>query len=348
MIPGESVDQIRAEYVDTLVQASSGPDGTLFAVPRFWSAPYLLYRKSMFEDAGHGDAVRNWATDPPQYEEFTQVVKDTWEQSGTEHGFIGRLTSANLSWNEWTPTVHAFGGSLYGGYDNTFTKDFGMIGNRPITLTEEPAVEATRVYQSWVQGNDDRYPKICPEAVVQWGYPNVRQLFLAEKAPLALHWSFAPFKDEFGDDLGIWPHPYGVTESEATYDGFGGPVNVLSSWVWTVNDATEHADAVGEVMQRLSTQEFALFETEEYGNLPPSTDWVNTDRFEQTPVGTYTPTVNTLLAEGIPQVASPVYGDQMSQVATEVTAAMKGQQSATEAMENANEALTQIEENFNQ
>jgi len=107
-----------------------------------------------------------------------------------------------------------WGGAYYGGVENLFT-----AGDRPITVDDQRVIDAIRMMRSFIEGEEqntlERYPQICPSAIVQWTEQQSLAPFSGGEAVSNRNWSYAiaetGTEDAFGENLGVMTRPYAVS-----------------------------------------------------------------------------------------------------------------------------------------
>lgn len=116
-----------------------------------------------------------------------------------------------------------FGGAYFGDHTNLFDP----IGERPITINEQPVHEPIRMMQTFIAGDDaddllEGYEQICPASVAQWTEEEALDMFTDGNSVFHRNWPYSIVingdEEVFGEDLGVMPLPYGVEEGEAEYE----------------------------------------------------------------------------------------------------------------------------------
>lgn len=340
------------DYFDMSVSTAMGPGGDMFALPLWVGLPTMSYRKDLVEEAGYDPEGENWATESISWQTFSQVTKDVLEQNPEiDHGYTFQAdVYEGLSCCDFNEFMSSWGGAYFGGQDNLF----GPVGDRPITVDDEQVLDSIRMVRTFIHGNDaedtlDEFEgNISPEAVLQWTEGPSGSSFMNDNAVMHRNWPFFVnqngAEDAYGEDLGVMPIPYGVTEDEAEYDGTGGPVASLGGWHVAVNPNSDNVDAALEVVKAASKDSFnlALFET--LGQIPPKPELLETDRARDIPVvGRYLDTFKVAGENAIPRPVSVVWPDQSTRIAQNVNAAYTGDKSPENAMSDLKESLESIE-----
>jgi ABC-type glycerol-3-phosphate transport system substrate-binding protein len=217
-----------------------------------------------------------------------------------------------------------------------------------VTFNEQPGVRTTAMFRSWVRGDHEDFAKICDPAVLQWGYSNLDQLFVAGDGVFNIHWpSSAPkYEDEFGDRYGVMTLPWGVRPEDAMYDGYGGAICSSSAWNYTINANSEHKQAAGQVVKALTQPEFLVTHFEIAGNIPPTPAALDTDPVRNTSIGRHVDVIKTELERAMTFPVTPVWAQSMTKAEQNIKAAMKGDMSPQKAMDQTNKAVEQIENNY--
>jgi ABC-type glycerol-3-phosphate transport system substrate-binding protein len=206
--------------------------------------------------------------------------------------------------------------------------------------------------RSFINGPDaentlDGYEGISPENVLQWTEGPSRSAFVGGSAVALRYWPSAipPAHEEFGDDLGVMPIPYGVEPSDAEYEDTGGTASALGGWHMVLNPNGDRTDAATAVLQAMTSQEFRQFQLEQLSLLPPDTAALEGDRISDIPVwGEYADTLKLAGENAVPRPVTSVWPDQTEAIAEQVNAALSGQKSPTAAMEDLQSTLEEIEE----
>lgn len=344
---------IQEEYFQASVESISDRDGNLFGIPLFPDFPTMNYRKDLVEEAGYDPEGNNWATEPMTWERFSEVVADTFEQADVEYGYTFQADNyEGLSCCNFNEFMSSWGGAFFGGRDNLF----GPVGDRPVTVDEEPVIDSIRMVRAFIHGEDDDealdgYQQIAPEAVLGWAEETSRAPFTDGNAIAHRNWPYSlninGAEDAHGEDLGAMPLPYAVEEGEGEYPEIGGTTAALGGWNAVMNPNTNNPDAVVEVMQAVMDPDFQLFQFEHpnIGLLPPRAELLDSEEAEQLEViGRYVDTLRVAGENAMPRPVTIAWPDQTGAIADAVNGTYRQQQPPDQAMSDLAERLEAMEE----
>jgi len=347
-LSSDILDRVRTQYLDASVSTAENPDtGDLFGVPIFPDYPVMQYRKDLVEDAGYNPDGDNWATDPISWQEFSQVVADVHGQNDdVQYGFTTQAAAyEGLACCTFNETMSSFGGAFFGGRENLF----GPVGDRPVTVDEEPVIEAIRMMRAFMRGDDDPeaadgYEQIAPTSIVQWTEEDARAPFTAGNSIAHRNWPYSVVingaDDEMGEDLGTMPIPYGVPESESQYDNLGGSRAALGGWHLTLNPNSENIEDAVQVLEAWTSDEVMLAIFEHVGNLPPIPELMDdVGEAEVGPIGRYIDTLQVAADSAIARPVTDIWPSQSQQVYQEVHDAYTQEKTPEEAMGDLQSAL---------
>nr|WP_255647755.1 extracellular solute-binding protein [Haloprofundus halobius] len=354
-LPSEMTSQVEDNYFGASVETAKHPDsGDLYAIPLFPDFPTVLYRKDLVEEAGYDPEGQNWATESMTWKDFNNMVADTMEQTNTEMGFTFQADAyEGLSCCDFNEFITGWGGAYFGDHDNLF----GPVGDRPITVNEEPVLQSIRMVRTFIHGQDDEhslegYRDISPEAVLQWAEDPSKAPFDNGNAVAHRNWPYAIVEngeeENYGEDLGVMPIPYAVTPDEAEYEGTGGPSAALGGWHISLNpnSGTEQKNAAAAIIQTMMTDEFNLAMFEVLGWIPPKPELLNSDRAAEVPViGRYLEQLRVAGENAVPRPVTAVWSQQSDQISSEVNSTYAQQKSPEDAMSSLESTLEQIEQN---
>jgi len=352
------VSTIRETYIDTMV-ATATQNGDLYGVPLFADFPVIQYRKDKVLEAGYSESeLETWSTESMSWQKFSNVVADTMESNPEMRGYnFQGAAYIGLSCCNFVEIMSAWGGSYFGDFENLF----GPIGDRPVTVNEEPVVQAINMIRHFIHDEnpngqwDDFAGGISPEAVVQYKEESSRKPFTNGEVLFHRNWPYAininaDSEDGLGQEkLGTMPIPYGVTPEESKYGPeIGGIPAALGGWHVTLNPNApdEKKAAAKEVMEALTKKPVQIGLADAGGWLPPVADTLRSDELKEN-TSTVSPHLDSLAVaaeNAVPRPVTVVWPQQAQQVNSEVNAAFKQEKSAREAMDSLHNSLTTLEE----
>jgi len=352
-LPQSMIDTVTEEYFDASV-ATATMNGDLYAIPLFADFPTIQYRKDLVTEAGYDPEGENWATEPMDWARFSSITKDTMEQTNTEMGFTFQAKAyEGLSCCDFNEFMSSWGGAYFGDHENLF----GPVGDRPITVTEEPVITSLKMLRTFIHGSGDEHAidavtgDIAPQQVLQMTEEPSREPFTKGNVVMHRNWPYSIVingaADAFGEDLGVMPIPQGIPASEAGYDGTGGPVAALGGWHLALNPNASDAkkQAAVQVLQTLQTEQAQLALFEIGGWIPPVPARLESDAAQELDViGRYVDTLKVAGENAIPRPVTRVWGQQSTQIAKEVNATLQQEKSPSDAMSTLESALAQIED----
>ncbi len=333
----EIIERVESEYLEAALETARNPETErLHAVPLFPDFGTMLYRQDLVEDAGYDTS--EWDTEPPTWQEFSEVTSDALAESGVDFGFTTQAAAfEGLACCTFTEVMSTWGGAYFGGTENLFT-----AGDRPITVESEPVLDAIRMMRTFIHGPDDEhalegYEQICPSAIVQWSEEESLSPFANGNAIAHRNWPFAIAQtgeeDAFGEDLGVMPMPYAVSEEEAEFEGVGGTAAGLGGWHLTLNPNTDRVDEAAQVLEAFTQEEVMLTIFELQGFLPPILELVEeADPDEIGPVARYTEQIQIAGENAVPRPVTDIWPEQSALIFQEVNAAYRGVKSPEGAM----------------
>lgn len=360
-LSSETLEYVENDYLGSAVGTASDPEsGDLFGLPLFPDYPVMHYRKDLVEEAGYDPEGENWATEPLSWQEFAEVAADVWEQNGgpdgdeIDYGFTTQADNyVGLACCTFSETITSFGGAYFGDHENLF----GPIGDRPITVEEDPVYETIRMMRSFMEGPDAEYahpdfPQISTTDLLSFTEEPAREPFTGGNAIFHRNWPYAiPINldsDNFdAEDYDVMPLPYGVEAGEGNHEGTGGPAAALGGWHLTINPNSERLDDAIQVLEAFANEDVMLNNFAEGGYLPP--DPSVTESADPDAVGALGDFVDTLAISGqntVPRPVTVAWPDQESQVASEVSAAYQAEKSPEDAMADLAESIESVEEDL--
>ncbi|WP_265111650.1 extracellular solute-binding protein [Halosolutus halophilus] len=341
------LQRVNDDYLEAILETARHPEsGDLHALPMFPDLGFTLYRQDLIEDAGHDTS--GWGTDPPSWEKFANAVSDARDQAGLNYGYTTQAAAyEGLSCCTFNEVMTSWGGAYFGSSENLFT-----AGERPVTVNEQPVIDAIRMMRSFIEGESgnalDGYPQICPSPIVQWTEQESLSPFAAGNAVSNRNWSYAiaetGTEEVFGENLGVMTRPYAVSEEEAEYEGTGGTAAALGGWNLAVSPFSERQEEALQVLEAFSHEEVMLTIFELAGFLPPNLDLVGEANPDDVgPVARYGDVVNSASENAIPRPATDLWPEQSALIYQEINAAYRGAKAPESAMNDLAEELEQSE-----
>ncbi|WP_277552966.1 extracellular solute-binding protein [Halobaculum limi] len=352
-LPDSITSNVEENYVDNMVATAQNTDGDLFGIPLFIDLPTIQYRKDLLREAGYtDDDFDTWATEAMTWSDFSSVVRETMDATDVDNGFLWQGSSyEGLSCCSFIEFMGSHGGSYFGEFENYF----GPIGDRPITVDGEGVINAIRMLRTFIYGqNDDTalegYENISPQAVVQYTEEPAREPFTNGNAVALRNWPYSininGAEDVFGEDLGVMPIPYAVTEEESEYSSIGGTTAAMGGWHLTLNpNASDlRKRAALQVFQALQEESVRLRMAEIGGWIPPIPDLIDTEQTRSLDlIGRYVDSLAVAADNALPRPVTTVWGQQSTQIAREVNAALRQEKTATQAMSDLKSSIEEIE-----
>jgi ABC-type glycerol-3-phosphate transport system substrate-binding protein len=353
--PDSLISDVQDSYLDTMLATASNQDGDLFGIPLFADFPTIQYRKDILREAGYSDSdFDTWATEPMQWTEFSNVVADGMEIDGMEQGFNWQGASyVGLSCCDFVEFMGSWGGSYFGEFQNLF----GPIGDRPITVEEEPVINALRMMRTFIHGSDDEfaldgYQDISPDAVVQYTEEPSREPFTQGRTVALRNWPYSininAASDVYGEDLGVMPIPFAVSAEDSAYGPeIGGSTSALGGWHLCLNPNASDAkkQAALQVFRALNNDQVRLDLFEIGGWIPPIPDLINTSETQELDIiGRYVDSLQVAASNAVPRPVTAIWPQQSTQVASEVNSCIRQQKSPEDAMSSLAGSLESLEQ----
>ncbi|SEO69565.1 Tat (twin-arginine translocation) pathway signal sequence [Halogranum amylolyticum] len=357
-LPSSMTDTINNDYFEASVATAKHPEsGDLYGMPLFPDFPTVQYRKDLLEAAGYGQSdFEKWATESTTWEKFSTAVSEAVNASDNQNlmGFTFQASVyEGLSCCDFNEFMTSYGGAFFGSHDNLF----GPIGDRPVTVNEQPVIDSIKMVRSLIHGSDadntmDGIQQISPEAVLQWTEEPSRAPFMNGNVVAHRNWPYsinaAGAEEAFGEKLGVMPIPYGVTADKAQYEGTGGPVAALGGWHMTMNPSApdEKKRAALQVMKVMQKEQFQLDLFGIIGWIPPRPSLLDSDQAQEVEIiGRYLPQLKVAGENAVPRPVTAVWTQQSGPVAEQVNAAYAGNKAPKQAMSDLKSTLQEIENN---
>jgi ABC-type glycerol-3-phosphate transport system substrate-binding protein len=282
------------------------------------------------------------------------MVAVVQSQTDVNYGYTFQGASyGGLACCTFNEIMSSWGGSYFGDHENLF----GPIGDRPITVDQEPVLDALRMNRAFIHGNDAENTldavegNISPSEVLQWKEEDSRNPFTNGQAVAHRNWPYSiainGAEDAFGENLGVMPIPYGVTEDEADYEGAGGTAAALGGAHLSVNPNSEHIEAALMAIDAFTDESVQLTIFETLGWIPPKPSLFESERARNLPVmGRY---LDSLAVAGENAVARPVtniWPEQSTRIYQEVHDAYTGNKAPETAMSDLKDRLQEMEDSY--
>ncbi len=345
--PDDTLQYVNDNYLEAILETARHPQtGDLHALPLFPDLGFTLYRRDLIEDAGYD--TNGWGSNPPRWEQFANAVRDAREQAGLDYGLTTQAAGyEGLSCCTFNEVMTTWGGAYYGGVDNLFT-----AGDRPITVDDQRVIDAIRMMRSFIEGEEentlDRYPQICPSAIVQWTEQQSLAPFSDGEAVSNRNWSYAiaetGTEEAFGENLGVMTRPYAVSPQEAQYQDVGGTAAALGGWNLAVSPFSNREEEALQVLEAFANEEVMLTVFRLGGFLPPNLELVaEADPSDVGPVARYADVVQSASESAIPRPATDLWPEQSALIYQAVNGAYRGVQTPEVAMNDLKRELEQSE-----
>jgi len=352
-LSNESISTMEDNYVTQLFPTIKSKEGDFFGVQFSSDISAILYRKDLVKEAGYDPEEENWMTESMSWKRFSNVIKDVQKQTDTKHGFVFQANDYEglscCNFNEWM-TSH--GGAYFGGRDNLF----GPVGDRPITVNEEPVKNAIKMVRTFIHGQDDEHSlegyagNISPEQVLQFTEESSRNVFTNGNSVALRAWPFswqkAGSEDGFGEDLGLMAHPAGVPESEAKYDGTGGHGrSFIGGYANLLNPNSKNIDAATQVLEHMIGNVEFRYVLLNSAVIPPNLEVLKSDKFQQAPVlGRFIDLIETTAQRAISRPATISWNPESTAISNQVNSSLGRQKSPSKAMSDLQTKIKQIED----
>jgi ABC-type glycerol-3-phosphate transport system substrate-binding protein len=354
-LSSDTLDYVQSDYLDKSVQTASHPEtGDLYGLPLFPDYPVMHYRKDLVEDAGYDPEGENWATEPMTWSRFAEIAADVWDQNDNlDYGFTTQgdayAGTACCTFNEM---MTSWGGAYFGDHENLF----GPVGERPITVNEQPVIDTIRMMRSFMEGPDAEnahpdFPKITNTDLVEFTEEPSREPFTGGNAAFMRNWPYA-IPINLSDDAAfdpngydVMPMPFGVGDGEGAYEGTGGTNHALGGWHLTINPNSQKQDQAVQVLEAFANQDVMITILEVLGNQPPDPSVIEqVDESTVGPIARYLDTLSVAAENTVPRPVTTVWPDQSPLISGQINQAYQNNKSPEQAMADLEEELANVEE----
>jgi len=337
----EFIQNVRDKGVQSMVNTGQHPEtGDLYSVPAFPDFPLIEYRKDLLRNVGYtDDDFATWQTDPPTWSEFSKIVAEAHAEASVDYGHLWQGNDyVGLSCCTFNEFLTSMGGSFFGGTENLF----GPIGDRPVTIGEEEAVDGIELARDLIHGEGESpmdVEGVSPQEVAGWIEPDTLTQFADEANSVALrNWTYAIGKSSGafeGTDaeLGVMPLPTGPNGSAAAQGG----------WILSMNPHSDNKEAAKEVLKAWFSDEVYQHQLDTTGYLPGKTDVFSYVEQHET----YGPFYEAISYTGerlIPRPTTSVWPNERDIISSEVNAALRKEKSAADAASAMEEQISAIED----
>lgn len=336
------ISDVKENSFDMLVKTGSHPKtGELHALPYFPDYPTIQYRKDLMRAAGYTDSdFEAWQTNPLSWSEFTTAVKKAKAASAVDYGYLWQGSNyVGLSCCTFNELLTASGGAYFGGEENLF----GPVGDRPVTVADEEAIDAVELGRDLIYGSDESpydVAGVSPEETAGWTEPDVDAQFADKPNAVAMrNWTYSIgiAQDTFeGTDaeLGVMPMPRGPNGSWAA----------LGGWLMTVNPNTDSKQAALQVLKAFHSEEVQMATLNGPGFLPHEPELFSGAATEHPVYGDYMDTLSYAGEHSIARPVTPVWPQQTTAAASEINAALRKEKDPAEAMQSLQSKLEELED----
>jgi len=336
----EFIAQVREEGVQSMVDTGTHPEtGDLYSVPAFPDYPTVQYRKDLLSEAGYGESdFDSWQTDPPTWAEFSQIVSDGLSAGDAEYGHLWQgndyVGLACCTFNEFLTSM---GGAFFGGPENLF----GPVGDRPVTIGDEAAIDGIEAAVDIIHG-EGMSPMdiqgVSPQEVAGWVEPDTKSIFEEGNAVAQRNWTYAigggASAFEGTDmEMGVMPLPKGPNGSWHAQGG----------WILSMNPFSDNKASAKEVIKAWWEDSFLQHQFDAANFMPPKPGLYSYVEQSST-YGPYFQALEFSTQNLIPRPTTSVWPNQRSVIATEVNAALRQEKSPSEAASTMEERLQGIED----
>lgn len=336
------VSDVKETSFDMLVRTGSHPEtGEMWALPYFPDFATIQYRKDLMRKAGYTDAdFSEWQTNPLSWSEFTTAVSQAKEAAAVDYGYLWQGANyVGLSCCSFNELLTQSGGAYFGGQENLF----GPVGDRPVTVDEEKAINAVELGRDLIYGTDESpydVEGVSPKETTGWKEPQVDAQFADKPNAVAMrNWTYT---------MGIAQNTFEGTEAELGVmpmpRGPNGSWSALGGWLMAVNPHTDNKSASLEVLKAFHSDEVQMATLDGPGFLPHQSSLFTGEATEHPVYGDYMDTLSYASKNSIARPVTPVWSQQTDAVSTEVNAALRKTKTPQKAMSTLAGKLRDLEE----
>ncbi|MBD8728126.1 sugar ABC transporter substrate-binding protein [Frigoribacterium sp. CFBP 13707] len=323
----------QGDILEPMTKSLTAADGKLYAEPFYGESSFLMYRKDVFDAAG---------LTMPDKPTWDQVAELAAEVDGAEDGMKGICLRGQPGWGQvyapLTSVVNTFGGTW-------FDEDWTAQADSP------EFTEAVQFYVDLVRehGENGAAQAGYTECLNNLQQGNVAMWYDSTAAAGSLEADDSPVKGK----LGYVAAPVKETASSGW----------LYSWAWGIQKAGKNQDAAAEFIAWASSKEYEQLVGEKIGwsSVPAgkrASTYDNADYqasagafYQQTEDAITTadpddPGVQPRPAPGIQFVAIPEFADMATQASQEISAAIAGQTSVTDAVAEGQQLAEKVAEKY--
>ncbi|RLM59242.1 extracellular solute-binding protein [Halobellus sp. Atlit-31R] len=335
----EFISRVREEGVESMIQTGTHPEtGDLYSVPAFPDYPTIQYRKDLFKAAGYSeDDFSTWRTDPPSWSEFTQAVSEAKQNGDADYGHVWQGNNyvglACCTFNEYLTSM---GGAFFGGQENLF----GPVGDRPVTIGDEKAIDGIEAAVDIIHGGGQApmdISGVSPLEVAGWIEPDTKSIFENGNAVTQRNWTYA---------IGGGASAFEGTDMEMDVmplpKGPNGSWHAQGGWILSMNPYSDNKESAKEVIRAWWSDSFLKHQFDAANFMPPKPSLYSYVQ-ESATYGPYFEALQFSTQNLIPRPTTSVWPNQRKIIATEVNAALRQEKSATEAATAMQEQLSAIE-----
>ncbi|WP_181686006.1 extracellular solute-binding protein [Halorhabdus salina] len=336
----EFISQVREEGVQSMIQTGEHPStGDLYSIPVFPDFPTVQYRKDLFKEVGYTESdFQQWQSNPIGWGKFSSIVAEAKQASDVDYGHVWQGKNyGGLSCCTFNEFLTSMGGSFFGGEDNLF----GPVGDRPVTIGDEKAIDGIELARDLIYGEGESpmdVKGVSPKEVGGWIEPDTKSIFEARNAVTQRNWTYAigGAADKFdGTDaeLGVMPLPKGPNGSWHAQGG----------WILSMNPYSDNKAAAKEVIKAWWSDAMHKKQLDVANYMPPKPslyDYVK----EHPTYGPYFKPLNYAAENLMPRPTTSVWPTQSTIISKQVNAALTKKKSAADAAQQLETKIKAIEE----